>query len=764
MTASKVEIRISKPENESAVIVEEQSSIDNRQSSITLPLLLEVGCEEIPARFLRDAQKGLGDRVHAALVEARLLPGRDESANAIVWAVPDQIGTGREPPLQTFSTPRRLVVYVPALLAQQPDKVEEILGPPVKVAIDAEGNYTRVAESFAQKNSARTGDLTRTTTPKGEYLSLRKITRGRSAYDILREILPGVILGLAFPRSMHWESSGVRWVRPIRWLLALLGDGKRAKCVPFTIAGVKSGNLTFGHRLAAGKGLAVAGFEDFAEKLRMHYVEFDPETRRQSVRAEINVLLEDCLEVIPDQDLEEWIVNSTEWLSGIRGVFDENFLNLPREILITVMRDHQKYFAVQDDKGRLRPHFIALLNRDRDPTGQIRSGHQRVLTARFRDAEFFWSADQKVPLRDRVPLLDTVIYQAKLGSYGDKIRRMRAIAENICTTLEASGRLKTGQASQVLRAIELCKCDLTTQMVQEFTELQGIVGGLYAKAQGESEEVATAIYDHYLPLGAEGPSPRTLVGALVSLADKVDSVVAGFAVGYEPTGSSDPFALRRQANGAVKVILESSLPLSLKEEINKAVDVLDIQWRKPRDEVCARVLDFFAERLRYYFESVRSLSYDTVRAVLAAGADQPADSLARAEAVEALRGGEDFDALSAAAKRIRNILAKSATAADWQVGEVVPELLTEPQEKDLYGAYERIAGEVERRRAGRDYRRALEEISTLRPAVDRFFDKVLVMAENREVRQNRLRLLKKLDELFSRIAHFAEIVDASTSG
>jgi glycyl-tRNA synthetase beta chain len=248
-----------------------------------------------------------------------------------------------------------------------------------------------------------------------------------------------------------------------------------------------------------------------------------------------------------------------------------------------------------------------------------------------------------------------------------------------------------------------------------------------------------------------------LLGAVVSLADKVDSVVAGFAVGYEPTGSSDPFALRRQANAVLKVMLDNLLPLNIKEAVNKAIAVLDIQWRKPRDEVRARVLDFFAERLRYYFESVRGFRYDTVRAVMAAGVDHPADAQARAEAMEALRGGEDFEALSAAAKRIRNILAKSASAADWQAGEVVPELLSESQEKDLYEAYGRIAGEVEGRRAGRDYRGALEEISTLRPAVDRFFDKVLVMAEDREVRQNRLRLLKKLDELFSGIAHFAEI-------
>jgi glycyl-tRNA synthetase beta chain len=776
---SKLETRNSKLENGSsviveeqpltagAVVVEEQPAIVNRQSA--MPLLLEVGCEEIPARFLRDAEKGLGERVQAVLRQARLLLPNDDSVGAV-----------REPPLQsfqTFSTPRRLVVYVPALLGQQPDKVEEILGPPIKVAIDLDGKYTRAAQSFAQKNSGRLEDLSRTTTPKGEYLSLRKTTQGRSAREILPEILPGAILGLTFPKSMYWtEKLAPRFVRPIRWIVALLGEGKQAATVTFKILGVKTGDFTFGHRAKSAAPIAVSGFKDYTNKLGQHLVEIDYSRRRERVIAEAHAVVGGAAgKIVQDEWLVDWIANSTEWPRPMLGSFDPRFLHLPREILITVMRDHQRYFAVEDvgpsgarpetgprgarppDQPKLAPHFVAVLNMDSDEKGLIRQGHQRVLTARFRDAEFFWNADQKTPLRDRVPLLDKVTYQAKLGSYGDKVRRMKTIAGNICVWLEDSGLMTPAQTLEVLRAVELSKCDLTTQMVQEFTELQGIVGGLYAQAQGEPQEIATAIYDHYLPLGAEGASPRTLLGAMVSLADKVDSVVSGFAVGHEPTGSSDPFALRRQANGAIKVLLENSFPLSLKEAVNKAIDVLDIQWRKPREEVRARVLDFFAERLRYYFESVRGFRYDTVRAVMAAGADQPADTFVRAEAMEALRGGEDFEALSAAAKRIRNILAKSATAADWQAGEVVPELLTEPQEKDLYDAYGKIAGEVERRRAGREYRRALEEISTLRPAVDRFFDKVLVMAEDREVRQNRLRLLKKLNELFSGIAHFAEI-------
>jgi glycyl-tRNA synthetase beta chain len=380
-----------------------------------------------------------------------------------------------------------------------------------------------------------------------------------------------------------------------------------------------------------------------------------------------------------------------------------------------------------------------------------------VLRARFADALFFWNADQRAPLRDRAALLEKVTYQAKLGSYGDKVRRMKALAEHLCASLEARGILKAGQCGHVLRAVELCKCDLTTQMVQEFPELQGVVGGLYSVAQGEPPEVSGAIYDHYLPHGAEDRCPRSLVGAVVSLADKLDAVVGGFAVGLEPTGSSDPFALRRQANGTVKVLLEFRLPLSLKRAVEQALNALNIVWRTSQLEVFQRVLEFFEERLRYYFEAVRSFRYDTVRAVLAAGWDVPVDAMARAEGLEAIRGGENLEPLAVAAKRIKNILTKSATAADWEPGEVDTKLWQERGEEELYQAYLTVAEEAATLGQAGEYRQALETIASLRPAVDRFFDKVLVMAEDRALRQNRLRLLGKLDELFSGIAQFAEI-------
>ncbi|MGO9275364.1 MAG: glycine--tRNA ligase subunit beta [Terriglobia bacterium] len=752
------------------------------------PLLLEIGCEEIPARFLADAQKQFGERLHAALDQARLLPTADA-------------GPGSQAPLQTYSTPRRLAAHVPRVLAVQPDQSEDVMGPPVKIAFDAAGRPTRAAESFAQKNGVRVEDLLKISTPKGEYLQAKKLTPGRQALVVLQEILPGVITGLAFPKSMYWEPSKTRFVRPIRWIVALLGEGNEARVVPFEVAGVASGNSTHGHRGLGTTPIQVMGFDDYAQILRQARVEFDPERRRVRVLDQIEVLLkfpglsamkgrvsvlragagktdpEERLEavrsrikampeefgdlrLIADRDLEDWVVNSTECPYPILGTFEERFLKLPREILITVMRDHQKYFAVESSAGELKSCFVTVLNVPGDPKGTIRAGHERVLTARFSDAEFFWNADQKVPLRDRLPMLDRVTYQAELGSqgsYGVKVRRMEPIARHWCDLLRAQSRMTEIESAETLRAVALCKCDLTTQMVQEFTELQGIVGGLYATAQGEPQQVADAIYDHYRPAGIDDQLPRTLVGAVASLADKIDSLACGFAAGHAPTGSRDPFGLRRQGNGIVRILLESGISVPLKGMFERPVYAVTYDIGKPDHLVRPALESFLDERLRFYLETAKGLRYDTVRAVLAIPWNDPLDVLHRAEALEAIRGRDDFLALSSAAKRINNILTKSATASDWTGGEVDESLLQAGAEAGLYHTYRGVEQEAAASAQSKEYGKALQAIATLRPAVDLFFDKVLVMAEDRALRQNRLRLLGKLDVLFSRIAHFSEI-------
>ncbi len=740
-------------------------------SPATLPLLLEIGCEEIPARFLAGAQKDFGDRLQAALIEAGLL-----------------VGAVREPPLQTYSTPRRLVAHVPEILGKQPDKVEEIRGPAVKAAFDAQGNPTRAGESFAAKNNATVQDLVKVATPKGEYLAVRKSVAGRSALEVLPEILPGVITGMSFPKSMYWEKSETRFIRPIRWLLALLGEGEQGRVVLFEVAGIKSANVTYGHRILGTQSISVRSFEVYSKQLRELLAEFDPEKRRERMRNELQALLEGtALSIIEDKELEEWVVNSTEWPRALLGSFEERFLKLPREILITVMRDHQKYFAVEDRAGDLQACFVASLNLDGDEKGLIRAGHERVLTARFSDAEFFWNADQKVPLRNRLPVLERVTYQAKLGSYADKVRRMEAIAKRVCADVEGRGKLSPEEAQHALRAVQLCKCDLTTQMVQEFTELQGVVGGLYAAAQGEPKDVADAIYDHYKPVGAEDKCPRSVVGSVVSLVDKVDSVVAGFSVGLAPTGSSDPFALRRHGNGIIRLLTETELPISLWHVSQYADEAIEQAWSGvlrdvPRSTVLVALDDFFQDRLRHYLETLRRFRYDTVRAVLAAGPAAhfaagtvvkevvPVDVLERALAVEQMRGSDDFLGVCAAAKRIRNILTKSATGSDWKPGEPAEEWLEEEAEKELHREYRRVKDFNLRHEDSTRYAKFLSMIASLRPAVDRFFDKVLVMDEDRNLRQNRLRLLAALNERFSVFADLSQIeskaltsVGASTS-
>ncbi len=704
------------------------------------PLLLEVGSEEIPARVLAAAEQSLGKRLEGVLQKLRLLPSEASS-------------------IKTFSTPRRLVAFVPEVLLRQPEKTEEIAGPPFKVAFDKDGRPTRAAESFAQKNGVTVESLVRIETPKGLYLGVRRLVRGRLARELLAEELPGVILGIGFPKSMYWTSkTGPRFIRPIRWLVALMGEGTRSRAIPFEIAGVEARNYTYGHRVAGAAKIRTHGFEEFSRKLRERQVEISPQCRRDRVKNDIEVLLEaSSLRAVDDPALEDWVVNSTEWPRAIMGGFDQRFLNLPREILVTVMRDHQKYFAVEDVQGNLQPKFIAVMNVDSDPEGFIRQGHERVLTARFSDAEFFWQADQKRPLPDRMDILERVTYQAQLGSYADKIRRMEAITLEICAQLEGQGRLASGEKEQALRAVRLSKCDLTTQMVGEFPELQGVVGGLYARVQGEPQAVADAIYDHYKPQSVEDGCPRSVVGSIVSLADKLDSLVAGFAAGLDPTGSSDPFGLRRAGNGIVKIVMEH-LKLNLLPLV-AIVAEMDFGL-PPAENLTSRLEEFLQDRTAYYLQSVAGLRYDTVRAMVSGAGTVPIPDLCElGKALERVHDTEDFQALAVAAKRTRNILEKSAKAEDFgELKGVDAALFRTQEERDLYNAYLGALNVVDSYEASSDYASALVKLAELRPFVDRFFDKVLVMDQDVSVRANRLRLLSELMAgAFSRFVDLSQI-------
>lgn len=665
--------------------------------------LLEIGTEEIPDWMILPALRDL-ERLFRELLDSSRLASPQLR-------------------LHVDATPRRLVLRAANLRDRQPDSEELVSGPP-KAAAFKDGQPTPAAVGFARKLGVEVSALQVRSTPKGDYLCYRKQVAGRAARDILAEALPELILKIYFPKTMYWTGkSGPRFIRPIRWLVALLGE----EVVPFEVAGVQSGRTTCGHRVLGASAIEVST-ADFEGKLRENYVLLSAAERRKKIEDGIEALLEGTgLRLRPDPGLMETLVYITEWPTPILGGFDPAYLELPEEVLVTVMRHHQKYFSVADSGGRLAARFIAVMNTDGDPQGWVRQGNERVLRARFNDARFFWTVDQRKPLEARLEDLAHVTYQAKLGTYRDKTDRVAALVREL------------GGSDQAVRAATLCKCDLTTEMVKELTELQGIMGGLYARAQGEPEAVWRAIYEHYRPESMEDAIPSTPEGRLVSLADKLDALKGCFAQGLIPSGSRDPFALRRAAQGVVRILVEGNLALPLLNLVGA-------------DEA---LVEFFRDRVEYYFRDVRGYRYDEVRAAMAAGYSDLPDLARRLEALQQVRPTPDFEPLAASFKRIKNILRQAQFARG--VGFNV-QLLEAGAERALYDAVNRVAGEAARLRRTGDYRGALAAIATLRPQVDQYFDKVLVNAPDPKVRENRLTMLGNLLGEFSAIADFSEIV------
>jgi glycyl-tRNA synthetase beta chain len=699
-------------------------------------LLIEIGCEEIPARMIDAARDELARRLGELLSRERL-------ANT--------------PRLKAFSTPRRLAVLVTNILRAQPDLEEQVQGPAVKVAYK-DGAPTAAAEAFAKKTGVRVSELQRVNTAKGEYVTARSLRKGRTAKDVLAEALPGEIGSIYWPKAMYWRGkNSERFIRPVRWLMALLDN----EIIGTEFAGARSDRITYGHRIL-GRKASIPSAAVYEEMARTASVIPSPMERENHVREQLSAVLRPIRNARwrEDKPLLNTVVNLTEWPAVVLGNFDQSYLALPEEVLVTVMRDHQKYFAVEDANGKLLPHFLAVLNTDGDPEGLIRHGNERVLRARFNDAQFFWNADQKIPLRTRVDLLKNVTFQKDLGSYYDKSQRVASLAKDIAQGLADTG-LKL-HVAMVAEAAWLLKSDLTTELVKEFTELQGIVGGLYAQAQGLNEEIATAIYDHYKPESMDEPAPRTLAGAVVSIADKADSIAGMFALGLQPSGSKDPFALRRQANGIVKTVAEHKLRLSLRQlfsEAYKQYKVSEAAKRfAPADKYEEAVIAFLRERLDFYLREVRGFAYDVVNAVLAAGADDVTDALARAEALGEVRPAKDFEAISSSFKRMKNILRQASGAGKLPAQQFDSTHLTEEAEQALAKQMAARVTAMEQHRKQTRYREALLEISKLRPAIDTFFDKVMVMVEDERLRANRLALLQKLLNDFSTIADFSEIV------
>jgi glycyl-tRNA synthetase beta chain len=705
--------------------------------------LLEIGCEEIPARMIDAASRELRERVGALLNRERLPAGE----------------------VTCFDTPRRLGVMAAGIPAAQADVTEQVTGPSATVAYK-DGQPTPAAHAFAKKAGVEVSQLERVSTAKGEYLAAKVTKKGRSASEVLAENLPKELSSIYWPKSMYWRKTHELFVRPVRWLVAMLDE----EPIPLEFDGIWAGKTSRGHRLLfQGEVTIPRAGSAYVDALRAAKVLGRGEREQQIRKA-----LDAAARTIPgarwreDKSLLDTVVNLTEFPSVVLGSFDPRFLALPEEVLVTVMRDHQKYFAMEDGSGKLIPHFLAVLNTDGDREGLIRHGNERVLRARFSDAQFFWATDQKRSLLERLELLRHVTFQKDLGNYYAKTRRVQRLCSWLSEIIKQSGMAV--RAGVVHKAACLAKTDLTTELVKEFTELQGIVGGLYARVQELDSSlpeatrfaIADAIYDHYKPESTEDSVPRSMEGSVLSIGDKADTIAGMFSLGLVPSGSKDPFALRRQANGIVKVISERKLPLRLSDLMRDAragYQGSDAE-KKFVGEVkfVESVRTFFRERLEFYLKDVRGYAYDVVKAVLAADSDDVVDALARAEAVKQVLHMPEFLAIGAACKRIRNIL-RQAEEKGITPAATFQSLADSADEEKNLAAYIEVNGpRVEALRKKREYGDALMLLSSAREPVDAFFDKVMVMVEDEKVRANRLALLRTLLKAFSTIADFSEIV------
>jgi len=701
--------------------------------------LFEIGLEEVPARMIAGASIELSREVREMLVNEQLIEG----------SIKEGFTTFGAPNSKSFATPRRLALVVEGIRERQEDVTTELMGPAVKIAYK-DGAATPAAMAFAKKAGVEVSALKTVDTPKGEYLAATVVRAGRTAAEVIAAEMPKILAEIYWAKNMYWRAGRPeRFVRPVRWMVAMLGE----KIVPVEFGGYVAESVTYGHRVLFGEqkiGLKSPGA--YEDALLGGFVVADVEVRRQKIRKALDKVTRAGdpegvgLRWREDHELVDKLTQLTEWPSVLLGGFEKEYLALPEEVLVTVMRDHQNYFAVEDRDGKLAPYFLAVLNTEADEAGVgvIRHGNERVLRARFNDARFFWEFDQRVPLRERVALLENVTFQKDLGSYFAKTERVRALAKFLYET--ALNRGLSLNEFALDEAAQLAKADLTCELVKEFTELQGVVGGLYARAQGHSEAVALAISDQYKPESMEDSIPKTMEGALLAIADKADTIGGMFTLGLEPTGSRDPFALRRAGNGIVKILAETVMPLTL-DDMSELVTLV---------EAADKVDVFLRERLEFYLREARRQTYDVVKAVLAAGASDVRDAVARAEAVTAVRASADFAAVCLAFKRMKNILVQAREKG--YVISSLPDKLSDPAEIALYQELQLRAAVIENLSSGRDYKGALIEIAKFGPLLHDFFEKVMVLTEESEVRASRLSLVQKVFEEFSRIGDFSEIV------
>jgi glycyl-tRNA synthetase beta chain len=721
-------------------------------------LLIEIGVEELPASWMPGLTRQLAQKLEDRLKELRIAPGA---------------------PIESFSTPRRLTARVAGIAERQDDLDETVTGPPVSAAFDKQGQPSPAAVGFARKQGVPFEQITRVQTPKGEYLAYQRHVRGKSAVDTLPEVLGGLLRDLAFPKQMHWDArledgkGELLFGRPIRWLLFLYGG----RVVPFTInrtaaatsspvQDVESGALTYGHRFLAtsgraGRSIKVRSFEEYQARLAEHFVVLDHAERRDRIARELELharRLGGRVQLKEHAALIEEVADLVEYPAVVAGFFDTGFLVLPEEVLATTLVHHQHWFPVVTDSGALKEAFLAVVNTQPQDERLIAKNAERVVAARLRDARFFWEADRQQTLESRLERLHTVVFHKKLGSYRDKAERIEALAQWIAG--DVFGR--PDAAVDAAKAARLAKADLTSDMVFEFPELQGTMGGIYAREEGQPENVWKAIYHHYLPIGVEADAPpakaqlgsAALVWAAVSLADKLDTVVGLTNASEKATGSRDPFGLRRQMHGIVRVLIDLPELVGIDREIDlrPLVAAAEKRFGGSTPGVADSVVAFAQERVRYALEQ-RGNAIEVVRGATAAGDVVPLRARRVAEALQRIRTSEDFLALAILFKRVKNIARELKDRAPLDRSA-----LTEPAELALFVELDARRPRVDSAVKAADYRHAFTEIAGLRPVVDRFFTEVFVMAEDARLRQARLTLMAELRDLILQLADISEIV------
>ena len=686
--------------------------------------VLEIGVEEMPARFLPLLDRELRERFEALLGEAGL-------------------GFGR---VASFSTPRRLVVDITGLAAVQ--KTEEIVvsGPPVRIALDADGKPTKAGLGFAKSQNVEFDQVYVEQTEKGEYLALKKTVGGRPAADILAEACAAVLPGLTFPKKMQWIGKDCTFGRPVRWIMAMLDD----RAVPFGFAGLTAGCETRGHRVMGPGPFAVPHADDYARiLLEEGKVILDAADRKAAIRADGDRLAGEVGGAVEwSESLLDQVANLVETPRAMLGGFHEKFLELPAEVLLTSMETHQKSFGLRGADGRLLPYFLTAANIESREPALVRKGWERVLRARLEDARFFWEADCDATFEQWLDKLDKVIFIGPLGTMGDKTRRLQKLAASIAS------RLNPALAADLARAGRLSKADLVSEMVYEFDDLQGKMGGIYARMKGEGETVAQALYEQYLPAGQDSPLPGSMAGAILSLADKLDNLAGCFGLGMMPTGAADPYALRRNALGVCRIILERGMTLDLAALLREAqAGYSGVAWKLQPDESLEKLMDFFGQRLRAFWNA-QGVPTLVIEAAMAPGFADVFETWRRVRALADFSREEDFEASVLTFKRAANIIRKQA--GQELSGEIREELLEGDAEKAFWAALRKVEPEWARLAEAGDYPGMLALLGTLRPVVDAFFDGVMVMCDDAALRTNRLNLLQRLVTTLGRVADFGK--------